>query len=156
MERNPKKISTKAKILVDFSLKEMNTENGGVVTCYLEGNVVFQDKGGYAKRKVSKQHGWEWRMLDVVSHIYMQNWKRLYESYIDCFDFGVVSVQAEWPVFSIYTKKFNRYKKKLKDLVIKQIWKANNTKTNETKKKVIRILSHFWSIKSLKDLAIKQ
>lgn len=35
MERNPKKISTKAKILVDFSLKEMNTENGGVVTCYL-------------------------------------------------------------------------------------------------------------------------
>lgn len=31
MERNPKKISTKAKILVDFSLKEMNTENGGVV-----------------------------------------------------------------------------------------------------------------------------
>lgn len=34
-------------------------------------------------------------MLDVVSHIYMQNWKRLYESYIDCFDFGVVSVQAE-------------------------------------------------------------
>lgn len=97
-----------------------------LVTCYLEGNVVFQDKGGYAKRKVSKQHGWEWRMLDVVSHIYMQNSKRLYESYIecikvyqqqrvvftiDCFDFGVVSVQAEWPVFSIYTKKFNRYKK---------------------------------------------
>lgn len=35
MERNPRKISTKAKILVDFSLKEMNTENGGVVTCYL-------------------------------------------------------------------------------------------------------------------------
>lgn len=149
MERNPKKISKKAKIIVDFSLKEMNTENGGVVTCYLEGNVVFQDNGGYAKRKMWKQHGWEWRMLDVVSHIYMQNSKRLYESYIecikvyqqqqvvftrDCFDFGVVSIQAKWPVFFSSTLRSSIVIKKLKDLAIKRIWKANNTETNETNK----------------------
>lgn len=32
MERNPKKISTKAKILVDLFPQEMNIENGGAVT----------------------------------------------------------------------------------------------------------------------------
>lgn len=41
MERNLKKILKKVKIIVDFFLKEMNIENGGVVICYLEGNVVF-------------------------------------------------------------------------------------------------------------------
>lgn len=66
MERNPKKISTKAKILVDLFPQEMNIENGGAVTwketygirvlCKMEGIVAKLMRVKNVRRSLTPLH----------------------------------------------------------------------------------------------------